>query len=265
MKCNDLQMQAILQDSRYQDIGALPSQCRGYDWDTLLIRPLELPEFMLASKAAMLKEMSHMIRAVDLVINRDASELTIGDFYYILMWLRIHSMPKTPLVVTWDCNSQVLRHKETGQIIYNDETYQHPENLADYESVDCDRMNTESLHMVNLEIISLDDVPTEGEDPQALPKGFDFPRAKHIDGIRTMLNDPERVLIVPAAQWVEGATMVDKFERLKKPDGVDMLSTAMALVDTMQHGIRETTTLTCAHCRAKVPFEVEVNPMSFFR
>lgn len=266
MKYTDAQLQEVLKDPRYSDIGALPSQNRGYPWKTLYIRPFGLAEFKLVSKAAMLKDMSHMIRAVDLVITQDAAELTIGDFYYVMMWLRIHSLPKTPLVVTWECTAQVLRHKETGQIIYNDENFQTPDDLTLYETVDCDRMNTESLHMVNLEIISLDDVPEDGTpDPFALPAGFDFPRAKHIQSIREALNDPETTLMVPAAQWVAGNTLVDKFKRLEQADGMELFATGQALVDRMDHGLRETTTLCCANCRVKVPFEVDVNPMSFFR
>jgi hypothetical protein len=261
MKLNPNQLQEKLQDSRYQDIGALPSQCKGYSWDQLYIRPFKTSEFLLVSKAATLNDMNHMIRAIDLVITQEAKELTIGDFYYVMMWLRIHSLPKTPIVMDWHCEEKVLRHKETGELIYNDKTFQNPENIEDYELIDCDTQTTESIHMTNLEIMSLDD------DPEVqLPAGFDFPRAKHIEGIAKSLANPELTMLMSSLQWAAGETIQDRIDSILNDDesGIDRLDTATALNEKFTHGLRETVTLCCRNCRVKVPYQLNMTPLSFF-
>lgn len=261
MKLTDTQLQALLADSAYQNIGALPSQFHGYDWNELYIRPFRINEFKLVSKAAAMKDMSHMIRAIDLVITQDASNLTIGDFYYVMMWLRIHSLPKSPLVVDWHCEEQVLKHKETGQLIFNDANFKQPEDISEYELIDCDTQNTEMAHMSSLEIISLEEEGVE------IPPGFDFPRAKHIEGISAGLADAETALLMAALQWAAGDTVAERMSSILNDaeNGVDRLHTAEALNEKYTHGLREVITLHCRTCRHEEPYVININPQSFFR
>lgn len=260
MQYNQNQLQEVLKDSRYQDIGALPSQNHGYDWDSLYIRPLEIAEYTLISKAAALGEMTHLTRAIDLCITQDAGNLTIGDYYYIMLWLRVHSMPKTPLVINWDCTASVLSHKETGAIIYNDDTYKDPDDITEYELIDCERSNTESVFMSNLNIMSLDEEGVE------IPAGFDFPRARHIDAIRAALREPETKLLVPAAQWIAGDTFAQRLDTLLQAGaaGVDMLDTAAALNRKYEHGFNEIVHLNCSNCRARFEHVINPSPLTFF-
>lgn len=261
MKLTENQMQEKLADSRYVDIGPLPSQCFGYDWKRLYIRPFTPQDFTLVSKAAVLNDMDYMLRAIDMCITQEAAELTIGDLYYVMLWLRIHSLPKTPVVVNWDCTAKVLRHKETQQLIHNGPTFAEPENREDYEVIDCERSNSESIHMAKVNIISLDDETQTGE----VPEGFDWPRAKHIQEIREALKDPGLQLMVPNVQWIAGKTLKEKFDTLfNSPDGIDMLDTGHVLREKYEHGVHEVTKLHCSNCRAEVDYVINVNPMSFF-
>ena len=260
MKLNDNQLQALLADSRYHDIGALPSQFHGYNWKQMYIRPFGIEEYKLISKAATLKEMSHMIRAIDLVVTQDAENLTIGDFYYVMMWLRIHSLPKTPLVIDWACPEDALYHKETGAIVFNEVPYVQPENMSDYELRPCNTQNTESIHMTNVEIISLE------EEGVILPEGFDFPRAKHIEGISAALANPETSMLVAGAQWIAGETMADKFATLfASADGLDMFDTGNSLNELLTHGVKEIVQLNCRKCRHTEPYALNITPQTFFR
>lgn len=261
MKYTEVGLANLLKDSRFQDIGALPSQFLGYSWKQLYIRPFNVADFRLIGKASALDDMGHMLRAIDLVITQPASELTIGDFYYIMMWLRVHSLPKTPLVVTWSCTSKFLQHKETGQIIFNDETYVVPTDPENYNTVDCNTENTESLHMVHMDIMSLED------DTPPVPEGFDFPRAVHIQPLRDALRDPELVMMAPGIQWMEGATFQDRITSLFKDteNGLDRLHTAMALNTTYEHGVREIATTSCRTCRIKQQHILNMTPTSFFQ
>lgn len=270
MKYTDAQLQAVLADSRYSDIGPLTSQGHPYTvrytekpWTKLFIKPFSIKELGLISKAAVLKDMTHMIRAIDQVITQDAAELSIGDFYYVLMWLRIHSMPKTPLVVEWKCTEKVYTHKEDASVVFNDKTFMVPKEPKQYKLVPCDTHNTESIHMSKVDILSLPD-PSAGEVWHELPEGFDFPRAKHIVQIEEYLANPETNLLTAAIQWMAGNTMEEKYANLEK-GGMDTLDTAMALNDTVVHGISELTTLHCRKCRKEQSYAVNLTPFTFFQ
>src|SRR5438067_6959958 len=124
MKYNEQELRTVLADGRYSDVGNLPSNFYPYPDETkMYARPFTIKELKLVSKAAILKDMTHLIRAVDLCITLDAGNLSVGDFFYILMWLRIHSMPKTPYVVEWHCKESVLVNKNDGSRIFNDATF----------------------------------------------------------------------------------------------------------------------------------------------
>lgn len=251
----------VLTDSRFQDIGNLPSNFFPYpNFKKLYIRPFNFGELKFVSKAAALKEVSHLIRAIDLVISENVNELSIGDFYYILMWLRIHSFPKTPLVVEWHCPEQVLTNKETCVIVPNDASFVEPSDPENYEMRYCATHNTELIHMTSVEIYSLDET-----NFQALPEGFDFPRVKHLEDIQTAVKDPELQFIAGAAQWIEGDTFADKIKKLEDQPDLSMYNMAFALNEKIQHGVGESTTLTCRHCRGKQPFVIAIDALTFFR
>lgn len=262
MKYTDAQLVELLKDSRYQNIGALPSQGHAYPWKDLYIRPLTVNELPLISKSAALNDMTYMIRAMDAVCTQKVDDFTIGDFYFVMMWLRIHSMPKTPLVIDWHCTEQVLRHKETGELVFNTEPYQQPEDVTEYELVDCDTHNTETVHMSNVKILSL----PEGDEFEGLPPGFDFPRARHIEGISEALRNPETAMTAPGIQWYAGNTFADRLRAFQTAeDGLEAFDTAMALNERIVHGISEHTTITCRHCRKQDPWIVNIAPHNFFR
>lgn len=264
MKYDEKGMQNILNDSRYQDIGNLPSNFFPYDFKKLYIRPFTVNELRLVSKAATLKEMSHLIRAIDLVTTEDASNFTIGDFYYILMWLRIHSMPKTPYVIEWHCHEGVVTHKTEGSIIPNDANFKLPEDEENWEVKDCNTHNSEVIHMTDVEIICIEDdfpgLPNDG------PLEFDFPRARHLQDIQEALKDPELNLLVGPAQWIkDGDTIEDKINILATQSDLQVFDDAAAINDTVIHGIAETAMLTCRTCLKKTPHTLVLDALSFFR
>lgn len=251
----------VIKDSRYQDIGNLPSNFLPYkgSYDKLYIRPFSIKELRLISKAATLKDIKHQIRAVDLCISEDVTELSIGDYYYVLAWLRIHSYPKTPMVATWLCDEQVYKHKETLEIINNDDTFKVPENLSEYVTEPCNTHNSEIIHFSNLEIISLDD------DVEPINQVFDFPRVKHLADIQECLKDPELRFIMPAAQWIAGATVEDKLKALDESMDLTLFDEASILNEKLDHGIKETMTIRCRRCLAAQPYTVALDPFSFFK
>jgi hypothetical protein len=278
MKYDEAGLRAVLTDGRYQDIGNLPSNFFPYEYKKLYVRPFTVKELRLISKAAMLKDYSHLIRAVDLVMTEDAYSLTIGDFYYILMWLRIHSMPKTPYIIEWHCHSPVLIHKETKALIFNDETFEEPaeEDEDAYDVEVCKTHNSEIIHMTDVDILCIeDDFEGINEEGSTL---FDFPRVAILGELEEAKANPELQLIIGAAQWISSTneimkngqpvkceTLVDKIAFLEEQQDCQIFDDAAAINELVIHGIVETTKLTCRRCRKNVPHTLKIDALSFFR
>lgn len=257
----------LLTNPNFSDIGNLPSNFFPYTFKELYIRPLTVQELRLISKAASLDEMQHVVRAVDLCISQDANGLTIGDFYYVLMWLKIHSTPKTPYMVDWHCGEQVYWKKATEDtersMLFNDKDFVRPtdDEMKGYEVLPCGCHNSELVHVTDLDIIQLPE-----EDWKGLPDGYDFPRARIIQDVRVALKDPELRFIVGPAQWIAmGSTLDEKVKFLEAQSDLDMFDTATGLNEILTHGIRETTVLHCRNCRASHPYDIQLEPYNFFR
>lgn len=265
MKLTPEQLTAVLQQPEWEDIGNLPSNFYPYPtFKQLYIRPFTTKHLRLLSKATVTRDIRNQIRAVDLVITQDVNELSVGDYYYILEWLKIYSTTKTPVIVDWHCPEQRLKHKETGEYISNKPDVLKATaatiNPDDYILEPCGTHNTESLHMTNLEIIQL---PEEGWTP--LPEGFDFPRVANLPEVREALLDPELNMLVGPAQWVAGATLEEKLRILDEQPNLDMFTEAQALNDTVVHGLKETSTLHCRTCQAEHPYTINIDALDFFR
>lgn len=291
MKYTDAELRGVLSDSRFQNIGNLPSNFYPYELDglkELYIRPFTVKELRLVSKAAMMKDMSHMHRAIDLVTTCDSARLSTGDFYYVLMWLRLHSMPKTPYVVEWHCTEPVIQNKTTGQRIMNDETHYVPDDEENWKIIKCDAHNSEVIHMTSVDILTLDEENFSGIPQNGLVK-YDFPRARIIQEMNEMRTDPELQLIVSSAQWVsdenlveeilvpakEGVpaktrmvpalTLAQKIKVLEDQPDLQAFDDAAVINETIVHGVAESTILTCRDCVKKTPHKLMIDAFSFFR
>lgn len=266
MKYSDTELRAVLTDGRYQNIGNLPSNFYAYPGEKeLYIRPFTIKELKLISKAAILKDMSHLIRAVDLVTTMDAGNFTVGDFFYILMWLRIHSMPKTPYVVEWHCKEPVLVNKHDGRRVMNDATFAVPKDEENWKVDSCTAHNSEVVHMTNVEIVMLDEDNFDGIPQNGIVE-YDFPRARNIQEVQEALNDPELKMIVGAAQWIkEGATLADKIAVLENQNDLQAFDDAAVINESIMHGISESTVLTCRECLKRTKHNLILDAYSFFR
>lgn len=264
MQANEKQMADILSDPDWLDVGNLPSNFYPYDFKTLYIKPFTAKHLRLLSKTVVTKVLSYQMRAVDLVISQDVNKISIGDYYYLLEWLKVHSSPKTPLTVEWHCQEQRLKHKVTGEYILNDpkslEVARETVDPEDYILEPCGCHCTESLHMADLEVLQLPE-----EDWVGLPEGFDFPRVSILADQQAALLDSELNMLVGAASWVAGSTFEDKVKTLEDSPTLDMFYTAQALNDTLAHGISQTAVLHCRECRAEHKTKLAIDTASFFR
>ena len=261
MKCTAEEFETMSKDSAYHDIGTLPSNGIPYGQEgefKLLVRTFRLPELRLLSKAVDLGEMEHLLRAVDNTISFPVEELTIGDFFYVLLWLRLYSMPKAPYIVEWRCEQPFFTHKQTRkQLMYTDAVWPTVEELkTDYEVEPCGTENTGVIHQSDIEILSID-------DGTVLPEGFDWPRVSCYNGRAEAMKNPELKLLAPAIQWFSGKTWEEKM--LNAELHTDLVGEALDLNRKQVHGIAETVKFSCRRCRIEHSTVLELNALSFFR
>lgn len=274
MKCTEEQLEDLKKDTRYRDIGVLPSQFIPYGalhldklgeaysdvprTERLYIRPFDLADFKLLSQAIELKRYSYLIRAIDNAISYPAEWLTIGDFYYVLAWLRIYSMPKRPYTFEWKCEMPYYRHKKTrAPLNYAMPTWPSQEELeSDYEATPCNTENVSITEWTDLQTNML------AEDLE-LPAGFDFPRVNIYEDSQVSLQDPEMAQLVPGVQWVAGVTWKDKLQRAN--EDFEAFQVGLDLNDAVDHGIVENVAFSCRQCRIRHIQPLALSAFSFFQ
>jgi len=260
MKCTNEQMVEISTNSEYHDLGILPSYGIPYgDRDLkVYIRSFKLAELKLLSRAVELDEVAHLMRAVDNCISFPVEELSIGDFFYVLLWLRMYSMPKSPYVVEWRCEQPYFTNKETRKpLLYSDKDWPTVNELkTDYTVENCGTENTSIVHNSNIEILSL---PYDF----VLPQGFDFPRMSCYDDRAKALKDPEWAQLALAIQWLPGHTWKQKVEYAER--NVDAIGEALELNRRISFGISEEATFSCRRCRVEHKTKLTLNALTFFQ
>ncbi len=252
----------IKSDPRFTDIGNLPSEFIPYSQKQIFIRPFTISELKLLSKSIVLKDIKHLIKAVDNVIDIDVNDLTVGDFYYILMWLRLHSFPKSPIMVQWRCDESIYRSlafepNSTQKTYLPAGVAPDEEQMSEFEIVSCNTGNNEAIHMTDITVQSLD-------EDFVMPEGYDFPRVKYLDDVQKEMINPEMELIAPAAQWISG-TWIEKMAKLENDPGLSLFDMATALQETVIHGVSENAILTCRGCKKKSLYLLQINATTFFR
>ena len=250
-------LQDISTDTRFADIGNLPSNFFPYktEFNALNIRQFNVSELKLLSRATLTKNVASTIRAVDQTIDVPVQRLTIGDFYYVLMWHKLHSFPKTPLNVQWECLNNVPVDKE-GILVQDPENNQ---SLID-RIQPCKHPNAQLIHQSLIETIDFED------DFEGIPPQFDYPRVALLPEIFELRNDPEYSMLIGSAQWIrEGHTLLQKFQYLESLPDLAVYEEAEHVNTTIVHGVKEQITLSCARCENKFVKQLELDPLNFFR
>jgi hypothetical protein len=243
-------------DVRYASIGNLPSNFLPYrgEFKDVCIRQFNIGDLKLLSRATLTKDVSVFIKAIDLTINVEATRLTIGDFYYILMWHKLHSFPKTPLSVAWECGYTINVTKDGIFVPDSDdsETIDHQQH--------CKHPNAQLIHHSDIEIVSFE------EDYAGIDSAFDYPRVEILPEIFELRQDTNYAMLLGAVQWVaNGVTLAEKFEYLETQDDIGLYEDADALNKTVIHGVNEIVTLKCSNCSNTFEKRLDLDPLNFFR
>lgn len=247
-------IQDVSKDVRYTSIGNLPSDFKPYvgEFSVLNIRQILLPELKLLSRAASTKNVAFTLKAIDQTIDVDINRLTLGDMYYVFMWHKLHSFPKTPVTLAWDCGN-IVPYTEDGRFIAN------PSEIKPHHFDVCGKANAQIVHQTEIDILCLPD------DFSGLPEGLDFPRVNLLAELLAV-DDPDIEQLVRAVQWIkEGETLADKFKYLESLPDISLYSEACVIDETVIHGVNQRTKIKCSQCQASSAPLLDLDPVNFFR
>ena len=251
-------------NAAFSNIGDLPTGYFCYpELKPLFIRPFNISELNLIHRGKATGRLEHIVRAVDLVTNRDTLQLTDGDFEFVMAWLRVQSFPEVPLLVQWKCTKVNVLSK------YNKTYYRGPEltdlqmKLKGYEREVCNHDNTEIVHNHNTTITSLDDDFEQ--------KGFettleiDFPRvATLIEWYELKEEQPELAEIASLARWLKkGDNLKEKLEAFYELPA-KAYTELSRVAEKYRHGVRETVHLRCNLCENSLTHTTGVDHTAFF-
>ena len=122
----------------HEDV-TLPSEFVSYDWKDIQVRRFNIEELRSIVRARTTGNLRHLVRAVDATLTRPVTELTQGDFWFIMYWHRINSYKKSPFVLDWTCTAK-----------------EHLEKIAQEMASPDSLRNLLTINKSNLETVSID-------------------------------------------------------------------------------------------------------------
>lgn len=242
-----------LTDSRYLDIGGIPSAFKPYGMKEIYARPFTLNELLLIHSSKSLDSLAHTYRAVSLVSSCDIAELTDGDFAYLMAWLRLYSYPKAPINATWQCKTPIY-HDHYGKEYLGtvNDTEIKRRSLV---TKPCDKNNVYLSHGAGQQVVML-------EEDFKLPEGVDYPRAGTLLEAEDLEDDPKLSKLIPALRCVkQGKTILEKYKAVENDIALYLRAEAFSKLHT--HGVREIVPIECLGCNTKHQINRPINLKAF--
>lgn len=237
-------------------IDGLPSNYLYYTWSGLRIRPyvvndlITMAKFHRMAKTDKIGAMEVLISLVDSTISEDVNELTLGDFEYLLYWLRLNSYTKTPLTVTWTCPA--CRDRLLSKMRKTDPK---AELSAKQEA---ELRQVQRLMKTDIEIQEL----TTKYD---LPEGFGIARmADYLPYLKVVEDNPDAEEVARAAMYLSGGTYEERMDRLL--NSMEDFEVARGLnILLSSHGATNRAVVVCGkgECGKKYPTDLDNDPYTF--
>lgn len=143
----------------------LPSGFVGYEWDSIQIRRFTVREVRAIAQARGSGSLRHLIRAIDATITRPVTDLTAGDFWYLMYWHRLNSYKKSPFIITWTCTDPThLESVQKGREARNDMERQHVDSVSGLYMVEertlknVESINESKLNVTNINVDAYNDM-----------------------------------------------------------------------------------------------------------
>lgn len=254
---------------------ALPSRTLPYRVKEIEVELFKPRQIALMSKAVMLDDIQPAIDAMASVLKGlDISELTVGDFYFLLTWQRMNCFKQNPVVAQWSCPGTMFNDIDTNRkytplevqtIVDN---WEAADEEARYELTDpnkvhldayiCQHMNTETLSFDDFSVVYL-------EEDTVLDQRLDYPRCDTLSDFIKLQSDPDYGIIADAAQWIRGSSNLrERINDLLSSDDNELMEVACQANRDIRHGILRSVVKSCASCGHKHALNFIIEPRSFF-
>lgn len=255
------------------DSSNLPSRGIPYAVKSIEVVPFRPKHLPFISEAIYMENSAPLIEAVGQVMDFDVKQLTDGDFYYILTWLRFNSRD-LPIFADWDCLGTVFTREGDDKIYTMEdidnmhaqwtaalgtEAEEHMENPFDikfYEQ-DCDHYNKQDVHFDDFTIKQMDETPM---DPR-----LDYPRVRHLVEYLELGQEKRYKRIIGPVRYIRaGATLHEKLNDVMEATDMGVFDLASRAHFTYDHGVIQRVHKACERCGATHPFDVTIDAHSFF-
>lgn len=264
--------------SEYQNISDdLTSQFIFYPFNTLSIKPFDIGAVRKVFRSVSLQRIEYIVEAISSCIDPDkrAQDLTVQDFWSLMFWERINSYKKTVYNVDVECS--------------------HPSHIAQVESGEVDRstlsnnvpvksMNDLQVNPINAAVVveyvtrvkdtynihlyptTMADVIEMEKIKADLTEGGN--RAKYLKE-KHQLSDVEELTwlskLASNLSHIHGATLLQRIDYLTQNNlSPDLLEEIENFIKISDHGVSETLSVPCAHCKNIMEVEVSFDALSFF-
>lgn len=255
------------------DSSNLPSRGIPYAVKSIEVNPFRPKHLPFISEAIFMENSAPLIEAVGQVMDFDVKQLTDGDFYYILTWLRFNSRD-LPIFAEWDCGGIVFERKDTKQILtmadidnmwaqwdaaQGTEAEQHMEDPRKIEMIemDCDQYNKQDVVWEDFVTKQMDETPI---DPM-----LDYPRVAHLVEYLELGQEKRNKKIIGPVRYIRaGRTLHEKLNGVLEGADMELFDKASRAHFTYDHGIIQRVNKTCTRCGMEHPFDVTIDAHSFF-
>ena len=252
----------------------LPSNYVPYDFqpDSLTMRPMKGAELADMSKAFISDDISFAIKAIGAVINVDVNQITIPDFYALMLHARYISMPKSTPMGIWKCQGSMYEDQKSkvqysmlqlqGMMKAYELDKEHNQNPNDImvETVACGIEHSVGIVESDFEFIELP------ADIEPLDPKFDYPRVRMLPQLTQALADPEICLTALAAQWLkDGDTLDEKLALMNAAPDLSLYDELSTLHAVRTYGVKQSVSKVCYTCGTEQPLVMVISPSIFFR
>lgn len=251
------------------DASNLPSKTIPYAVKEFFVEPFRPKQLLKVSESIYKDDAAPLIAAVQEVCNIDVMSLTIGDFYYILAWIRFASR-SIPINATWICTGSLFEYEQQRytleQITQMSINYGQAEGTeaqehmldvdnTDFNIIPCEAHNDLPIAFEDFGVLELSGTIT---DPR-----LDYARVKHLAEFISLRNEPQYTALIGAIQYIkEGDTLLDKIRLVQ--DDMDLLDAASRAYQECEHGVLQTLYKNCPVCGTPQAVYLVIDAKSFF-
>lgn len=226
----------------------LPSNSFFYSFtEKLRIRQLQLADVEKLIVAATQDSEFLVADTVGKCISWPVKDLTLGDYYFLLYWLRLNSYPKSPLVITWHCPACMARSKAARDLDY-------AHVFDEKEMIPFKRVSRVDNNGPTI-------IPILEQDVIDMPSEVSVPRVHHWidynDWLKKTNPDEGRALSAKYALYLQGDTFEQRLNKLITSKSLDLYELARAAAYKYgEHGPSENAMVKCSIEECGATYEV---------